>query len=320
MDSMADEELAGELRDLTRQLRDRLLRHATLGAWAAPGGASARVVSGEPLEPARALESGHVEAPLLVEPAASSVEPARARAASSVEPTRAPAPAVRPVEPAALQAAPPSAEALPVVEPPIPLGRRTLAQIRAELGDCTRCKLHTTRRSIVFGVGAPDAPLMFVGEAPGEQEDRRGEPFVGRAGELLDKMIEAMGWTRDTVYIANTTKCRPPGNRNPQPDELAQCMPFLHAQIASIAPRIIVALGRPASNQLLEIDAPITSLRGKFHDYPRFASDRHGLKIMPTFHPAYLLRDPDKKRLAWADLKLVMAELARLGISAPKQP
>src|SRR6185436_5222559 len=118
----------------------------------------------------------------------------------------------------------------------VPFGRRTLAQIREELGECTRCKLHTTRRKIVFGVGAEDAPLMFVGEAPGEQEDRRGEPFVGPAGELLDRMIEAMGWTRQTVYIANTTKCRPPGNRNPQPDELAQCTPFLDAQIRAIAP------------------------------------------------------------------------------------
>ena len=188
-----------------------------------------------------------------------------------------------------------------------------------ELGECTRCKLHSTRRSIVFGVGAPDTPLMFVGEAPGEQEDRRGEPFVGPAGQLLDKMIEAMGWTRAAVYIANTTKCRPPGNRNPQPDELAQCMPFLHAQIAAIAPRIIVALGRPAANQLLGTDAPISALRGRFHDYA-LPSDGVRLKIMPTFHPAYLLRDPSKKRTAWEDLKLVMAELARLGIAAPAPP
>ena len=186
--------------------------------------------------------------------------------------------------------------------------RRTLPQIRADLGECTRCKLHSTRRSIVFGVGAEDAPLMFVGEAPGEQEDKRGEPFVGPAGELLDKMIEAMGWSRQTVYIANTLKCRPPGNRNPQPDELEPCMPFLRAQIQSIAPRIIVALGRPAANNLLGTDAPISALRGKFHD-------RHGVKVMPTFHPAYLLREPAKKRDAWADLKLVMAELERLGIS-----
>jgi len=169
-------------------------------------------------------------------------------------------------------------------------------------------------------IGCRARGKSLIGEAPGEQEDRRGEPFVGPAGQLLDKMIEAMGWTRETVYIANTTKCRPPGNRNPQPDELEQCMPFLHAQIAAIAPRIIVALGRPASNQLLGTDAPISALRGRFHDYVRLTSERYTCKVMPTFHPAYLLRDPDKKRIAWADLKLVMAELVRLGISAPNHP
>jgi DNA polymerase len=192
-------------------------------------------------------------------------------------------------------------------------GRRSLPQIRAELGDCTRCKLHSTRKSIVFGVGDANAPLMFVGEAPGEQEDKRGEPFVGPAGELLDKMIEAMGWSRQTVYINNILCCRPPGNRNPQPDEVAACKPFLEARIGAIAPRIIVALGRPAANTLLGVDAPISSLRGKFHD-------RHGIKVMPTFHPAYLLREPDRKRDAWADLKLVIAELARLGVQSPRPP
>ena len=190
----------------------------------------------------------------------------------------------------------------------VPLGRRSLAQIRADLGECTRCKLHTTRKTIVFGVGSETAPLMFVGEAPGEQEDKRGEPFVGPAGELLDKMIEAMGWSRNSVYIANTTKCRPPGNRDPQADELEQCIPFLKAQIASIAPRIIVTLGKPAANQVLGTDAPISALRGVFHE-------RFGAKVMPTFHPAYLLRDPNKKREVWSDLKLVMAELDRLGIT-----
>jgi DNA polymerase len=189
--------------------------------------------------------------------------------------------------------------------------RRSLPQIREELGECTRCKLHTTRRSIVFGVGDPSAPLMFVGEAPGEQEDKRGEPFVGPAGELLDKMIDAMGWTREAVYIANTVKCRPPGNRNPEADELAACKPFLDAQLAAVAPRIIVALGRPAANQLLENNAPISTLRGRFHE-------RRGVRVMPTFHPAYLLRTPEKKREAWDDLKLVMAELARIGVVAPK--
>lgn len=198
-------------------------------------------------------------------------------------------------------------------EPLVRLGRRSLADVRADLGECTRCKLHTTRKSIVFGVGSPDAPLMFVGEGPGEQEDKRGEPFVGPAGELLDKMIEAMGWSRDTVYINNIVSCRPPGNRNPQPDEVAACKPFLEARIGAIGPRIIVALGRPAANTLLETDAPISTLRGRFHD-------RHGIRVMPTFHPAYLLREPDKKRDAWADLKLVMGELARLGIEAPHKP
>jgi DNA polymerase len=202
----------------------------------------------------------------------------------------------------------------PIVdEPLVRHGRRTLAQIREELGECTRCKLAPTRQTIVFGVGAENAPLMFVGEAPGEQEDKRGEPFVGRAGELLDRMIEAMGWTRQSVYIANTLMCRPPGNRNPQPDELEQCMPFLRAKLDAIAPRVIVALGRPAANQLLDTDSPISALRGKFHD-------RFGARIMPTFHPAYLLREPDRKRDAWADLKLVIAELARLGIEPPHPP
>jgi DNA polymerase len=205
----------------------------------------------------------------------------------------------------------PAGEASEVPDPAAP--RRSLAQIRDDLGECTRCKLHATRRSIVFGVGSEDAPLMFVGEAPGEQEDKRGEPFVGPAGELLDKMIEAMGWTRQTVYIANILMCRPPGNRNPQPDEVAQCKPFLDAKLAAIAPRIIVALGRPSANTLLGTDSPISALRGKFHE-------RFGARIMPTFHPAYLLREPDRKRDAWADLKLVIAELARLGIQPPRAP
>ena len=199
---------------------------------------------------------------------------------------------------------------LPVVDEPVVTGRRSLAQVREELGDCKRCKLHSTRKNIVFGVGSEDAPLMFIGEAPGEQEDLRGEPFVGRAGELLDKMIEAMGWTRQTVYIANVLKSRPPGNRNPQPDEVAACTPFLDAQIRAIAPRIIVTLGRPAANHVLGNDAPISALRGRFHD-------RNGIQVMPTVHPAYLLRDPDKKKETWSDLKQVIAELARLGIQPP---
>jgi len=205
----------------------------------------------------------------------------------------------------------------PVIEsvaPVVSLGRRTLAQIREEVGDCQRCKLAGTRNKIVFGVGAEDAPLMFVGEAPGADEDRIGDPFVGRAGELLDKMIEAMGWTRDTVYINNTLMCRPPGNRNPEPDETAACQPFLYARIDAIAPRVIVALGRPAAQLLLNTTAPISALRGKWHAF------RTGARVMPTFHPAFLLRTPDRKRDAWADLKLVIAELERLGIHPPHPP
>jgi DNA polymerase len=207
--------------------------------------------------------------------------------------------------------APVPSPASSIEDAPAPRTRLTLAEVRAELGDCKRCKLHSTRTKLVFGVGAEDAPLMFVGEAPGADEDRLGEPFVGRAGELLDKMIEAMGWTRETVYIANILKSRPPGNRNPEPDEVAACFPFLERQIEAIAPRVIVALGRPASNGLLANTAPISALRGRFHD-------RRGVRVMPTFHPAFLLRTPERKRDAWSDLKLVMAELDRLGIAAPR--
>jgi uracil-DNA glycosylase len=192
-------------------------------------------------------------------------------------------------------------------------GRRTLEQVRAELGDCQRCKLAGTRRNIVFGNGDPHAPLVFIGEAPGEEEDRRGLPFVGKAGQLLDKMIEAMGWTRDAVYVGNTLKCRPPGNRNPEPDETAACEPFLSAQLQAIRPRMIVTLGKPAAQLLLRSSAPISALRGKFHDW-------RGIPVMPTFHPAFLLRSPERKRDTWDDLKQVIAALQRLGIMPPRPP
>jgi DNA polymerase len=187
---------------------------------------------------------------------------------------------------------------------------RALAQVRELLGDCQRCKLAGRRQNIVFGVGSESAPLMFVGEAPGAEEDRRGEPFVGRAGELLDKMIAAMGWTRDTVYIANVLKCRPPGNRDPEPDEVSECEPFLALQIEAIKPRLIVTLGKPAAHLLLKTRAPISALRGRFQDF-------RGIPVMPTFHPAFLLRQPQRKRDTWADLKQVIGALERLGISPP---
>jgi DNA polymerase len=192
--------------------------------------------------------------------------------------------------------------------PARPVGAAALQIVRDDLGDCTRCKLSGGRTNIVYGVGNPDAPLVFVGEAPGADEDRTGEPFVGAAGQLLTKMIEAMGFARGDVYICNILKCRPPGNRNPEPDEIAACEPFLKRQLAAIRPRMIVCLGKFAAQCLLRSDAPISRLRGQFHAY-------EGIPLMPTFHPAYLLRNPSAKREVWSDLQLVMAELDRLGIS-----
>lgn len=173
-----------------------------------------------------------------------------------------------------------------------------LAAIREELGDCRRCRLHAGRTHIVFGVGNPEAAIMFVGEGPGEEEDRRGEPFVGRAGQLLDRMIAAIGYSRSDVYIANVVKCRPPQNRNPAEDEAATCMPFLREQIEAVSPAVICALGGVAAKALLSADEPISKLRGR-------PIDAFGRKVVPTFHPAFLLRSPEKKREAWADLKLV---------------
>ena len=180
-----------------------------------------------------------------------------------------------------------------------------LPAIRADIGDCTRCKLAGLgRKQIVFGVGNPDADLMFVGEAPGADEDVQGEPFVGRAGQLLTKIIEAIGLARADVYIANVIKCRPPGNRNPEPDEVAECEPFLFRQIDTIRPKVIVALGTFAAKALLKTDAPISRIRGQVFDY------RSGAKLIPTFHPAFLLRSPERKRDVWEDMKKVRALLA----------
>jgi uracil-DNA glycosylase len=182
--------------------------------------------------------------------------------------------------------------------------RRTLDEIRTELGDCKRCKLCGGRTQIVFGSGNPRAELMFVGEGPGADEDRQGVPFVGQAGQLLTKMIEAMKFSRDDVYICNVVKCRPPENRNPEPDEVAACEPFLKAQIASVRPKVIVALGKFAAQTLLNDKTVITRLRGQWREY-------NGIPLMPTFHPAYLLRDASQKKLAWADLQEVMRKLGR---------
>ncbi|HET9262063.1 MAG TPA: uracil-DNA glycosylase [Vicinamibacterales bacterium] len=182
-------------------------------------------------------------------------------------------------------------------------GPRLLDVIRTEIGDCTRCKLHGLgRRQVVFGVGNPSADLMFVGEAPGADEDVQGIPFVGRAGQLLTRIIEAIALKRDDVYIANVIKCRPPDNRNPDPDEVATCQPFLFQQIDAVRPRVIVALGTFAARTLLKTQDPISRLRGRIYEF-------RGAKLIPTFHPAFLLRSPDRKRDVWEDMKKVRALL-----------
>ncbi|MBI3622155.1 MAG: uracil-DNA glycosylase [Nitrospirae bacterium] len=179
-----------------------------------------------------------------------------------------------------------------------------LKVIREELGECTRCRLHEGRTHIVFGVGNPHARLMFVGEAPGQDEDEQGLPFVGRAGQLLTKMIESMGLKREDVYIANVLKCRPPGNRPPKPDEAATCEPFLRKQIASINPVVLCALGSSAAQAVLRREDKISAMRGKF-----FQID--GVTVMPTYHPAYLLRSPSEKKTVWEDLQKIMAVLRK---------
>jgi uracil-DNA glycosylase len=182
-------------------------------------------------------------------------------------------------------------------------------RIRNDIGECTRCKLHKSRNRIVFGDGNGGAELVFVGEGPGEEEDRQGLPFVGRAGKLLTQMIEAMGLDRRDVYICNVVKCRPPNNRTPEKDEMATCLPFLERQLAVISPKVIVCLGSVASQALLGTGEAMSRVRGKWFDW-------RGAKLLPTYHPAYLLRNPSAKAIVWADLQLVMAEL---GLKPPKK-
>ena len=202
-----------------------------------------------------------------------------ARAVASPEST---APAVKPAE---TTGAPPATD-------------ESIESIREFIGNCTRCSLHTGRTQVVHSTGDFRAQLMFVGEAPGADEDAKGEPFVGRAGQLLTKIIESIGLTREEVFIGNINRCRPPGNRQPLPEEAAVCKPFLLREIAVVKPRVIVVLGAHAAHNLLEVKTPISKLRGHFHEY-------HGVQVMPTFHPAYLLRDPHKKREVWEDMKKV---------------
>jgi DNA polymerase len=296
-----------ELLRLTRQVREHL-------AWLERGN-----VVGVP------RGQGRVAPPEPV-PAAppASRPPVRAQAQAHAPTAHPNAPSMHPNAPSAHPNAPSSAGSFAAAQapssasPPAPTvapapraagdARLTLPLIREDLGECTRCKLHQLgRQKIVFGVGSPTASLVFVGEAPGADEDRIGEPFVGAAGQLLTKMIGAMGLSRDEVYICNILKCRPPGNRNPEPDEIEQCEPFLKRQLAAIGPRLIVCLGKFATQTLLRSDAPISRLRGRFHTY-------EGIPLMPTYHPAFLLRNPSAKRDVWQDLQVVMAEMDKLGL------
>lgn len=233
---------------------------------------------------------------------------AAASAESSMS-ARAKAPSTAPTPPAksAEASGRPVAKVQPDTPPALAEGSlslsSTLPDLRAAIGDCRRCKLCSGRTNLVFGVGDPQADLMFVGEGPGRDEDLKGEPFVGRAGQLLTEIItKGMKLRREDVYIANVVKCRPPENRNPEPDEIAACRPFLERQIELVKPKVLVALGKFAAQTMLDSTTPISRLRGNWHEY-------RGIKLMPTLHPAYLLRNPADKRLVWDDIKLVMREL-----------
>ena len=198
----------------------------------------------------------------------------------------------------------PDHSADPAPPPPVSVAPPELEALRSKVAACTACPLHSGRRQTVFGVGNPKAAWMFVGEGPGEEEDRRGEPFVGRAGKLLDAMLRAMGLDRKTVYIANIVKCRPPGNRNPSLEEAASCIPYLKRQIELIEPRLIVALGAVAAQRLLDTDRPVGAMRGQLHYAAHLEPP-----VLVTYHPAYLLRSPGQKRKAWEDLQLAMREM-----------
>ncbi len=289
--SEAIRQAAGELARHLAWLRDAGVRElpvpvAERVARPAPGGRSAEAGTSPAVEPAPS-------------------RPASLRPASPVAP-RPPTPT--PTQSQTQTSTPIQSQTPPSAGAGAEAGKGTgspeLRSIRDELGDCRRCKLHGGRTTLVFGVGDPHAELMFVGEGPGADEDLQGEPFVGKAGQLLTRMIEAMGFRREQVYIANVVKCRPPGNRDPEPAEIEACEPFLKKQIEAVRPKVIVALGKFAAQTLLRSAIPITRLRGSWGEY-------QGVRLMPTFHPAYLLRSPREKVKAWEDLKQVMAALGK---------
>jgi DNA polymerase len=300
------DEAASQLRDIARQLEAHLRFYRDLGIADIGGGAPPASAPDKELSHSRQRKDRQVEAPpaderdpAVPERRRESAERSAAEVATEKKPgvqsglfgeTEAPVPARQPI---------PSSTTLVSIVPV----DESLEAIRDDIGDCTRCRLHERRKTIVFGEGDPRARLMFIGEGPGAEEDLTGRPFVGRAGQLLDKIIEAIGLRREEVYIANIVKCRPPDNRTPERDEVATCEPFLFRQIALIKPEVIVALGSPAFQCLLRTRDPITRSRGQWREW-------NGIRVMPTFHPAYLLRSPDKKRETWEDMKKVRDYLA----------
>lgn len=287
---MSDEALKTELLDLAKQVAEHLHYFRELGgdglSYQASAGARTDV------------------APLITSP---SPAPALARLNESSGTDMAKRTTPKRTTTAETGAQPPPQETLfgvvtPKDELSLPQPGETLESIRADIGDCTRCPLYQGRTHVVHSEGAPQARLMFVGEAPGADEDAQARPFVGRAGQLLNKIIEAIGMRREEVFIGNVNRCRPPQNRTPTPSEAATCKPFLLREIAIVQPEVIVVLGNTAMKNLLDTKEGITKLRGQFQDY-------RGIKVMPTFHPAYLLRDPTKKRETWEDMKKVRAYL-----------
>jgi len=276
-----------ELQDLLKQAREYVNYYRELGAETVDIETTAPIVGQVTVPQAKAISN---------EPALPRVMPPPATAPKSLFVRRAVAPA------------PPSSESLfgdePTSATSMPVSNETLEDIWRDIGECTRCGLCSGRTQVVNTHGNHKARLMFVGEAPGADEDLQGKPFVGRAGQLLTKIIEAMGMKREDVIIGNVNRCRPPGNRQPTLEEAAICRPFLFREIRTVRPEVIVVMGNTALRNLLEIKAGISSVRGRFHDY-------HGIPVMPTFHPAYLLRDPSKKRETWDDLKKVMERLGQ---------
>ncbi|HLG17144.1 MAG TPA: uracil-DNA glycosylase family protein [Blastocatellia bacterium] len=278
-----------ELREIADQVREHLRFYREIGVTSIEGAARPKpaATAGIGGAPAFLAKPVVAESSLLQAPSTDSA-PAQEPAVALQANLFGEAPIERPTRAASIPA--------PVL---VPLRRDgSLDEIREDLGDCTRCRLHSHRTRIVFGEGNPKARLMFIGEGPGADEDASGRPFVGRAGQLLDKIIASIGLSRDEVYIANIVKCRPPENRTPERDEVATCEPFLFRQVAVISPIVIVALGAPAFQCILRTREPITRVRGEWRDW-------NGIKVMPTFHPAYLLRVPDRKRETWEDMKKV---------------